>query len=616
MQFNKFKLSAVALAMAGLPLTANAALYSVERVDNASASQTAAATAISPDGNTIAVEVLKGPVGLNYSEELPYMVDVEHFINSRDDLDLYCDRYLGYSTCNTWSAEKWYGLKDLGEVCDSTDFDAGVCVGGLKEEIEAWSDGFSSNSMATVGSPVNPFGDGVSGAAPSGMPNADSTNVVVNSLTDAGSPVGASSSPYYDAGLYNARAFVRRGFVNDAELLPPASATGVIPTIGQTNANGLIEAAGVTITYGSASVANMADLGESEKVPEGATATLSSLLSCQNTVDYADRACQYVQFANQAAVWLTTAEPTTAINAVTVVSDFPSGTSGHDDDTAQASVLSAALLGGDTNKPYLVGYSTYDDNRFYARAVQFIPVPEFSNCISDLKNGVSVEKCWEIEPIKGFEDQRERFSYSMATGTNSAGVIVGVAKYINSNSGSFSENIFISQDGETTLLGTMQSSLFFSGYNATAAALNTDSELVGKVDIESSRDRERRQRGYIYAHGTASADFDGKRGWLLDDLTNGSGGANDFRIAEAFDIADNGNIAASAFYCAGGYSSTAQNALCDSEEELVAVKLTRLPGGDITPRPVEENVITRSGGSIGVLGLVLLGLGGVFRKRK
>lgn len=139
---------------------------------------------------------------------------------------------------------------------------------------------------------------------------------------------------------------------------------------------------------------------------------------------------------------------------------------------------------------------------------------------------------------------------------------------------------------------------------------------MGKVDVETNRDRQRRQRGYIYGHGSNfSADFDGQRGWLLDDLTNGAAGANEFRIAEAFDIADNGDIAASAFYCAGGYSSTAHDALCNGEEELVAVKLTRQSGA-ITPRPYEEKSISRNGGGLGVIGLGLLAFAGFWRRKK
>lgn len=127
MQFNKFKLSAIALAVAGIPTVANAALYSVTKLDAASNANSAAATAISPDGSKVAVEVLSGPVGLDYSQELPYMVDYEHFINSVDDLISYCDNNLNYNTCDTWADERWYGLKAGGAVCDSSDYDAGQC---------------------------------------------------------------------------------------------------------------------------------------------------------------------------------------------------------------------------------------------------------------------------------------------------------------------------------------------------------------------------------------------------------------------------------------------------------------------------------------------------------
>ncbi|MEI8612038.1 DUF3466 family protein [Enterovibrio sp. Hal110] len=181
--------------------------------------------------------------------------------------------------------------------------------------------------------------------------------------------------------------------------------------------------------------------------------------------------------------------------------------------------------------------------------------------------------------------------------------------------------MFINEGASTTLLGPSQSSLFFSGYNATAASINNDNELVGKVDTESARDRARRQRGYIYLHGSATslATFQNTRGWLLDDLTNGGAASNtnnQYRIAEAFDIADNGDIAASAFYCAGGYRSTAHNALCDGTEELVAVKLTRDNSGTISQRTYDDQTVSRSGGSVGFLGLGLLALAGAMRRKK
>lgn len=617
MQFNKFKLSAIALAVAGIPTLANAALYTVERVGNADTTivKSAAATAISPDSINVATQVLSGPVGLNYSEELPFMMDVEHFINSEDDLFLYCRDNLGYNTCEAWAAERWFGIKDSGEICNSGDSEQ-VCSGGLKKEIDAWNNGFTSNSVATVNTtPQDPFASGVSGVKPSGTVNPESTNVVINAVTNDGTAIGASSSPYYNAGSHHARAFQRRGFYGDAELKPPTDAKGVAATLGQTNANGVIEVAGRTIVFGSASVANMAEPTRREKAPEGSG--LSNLNGCSSSVDFNKRACQYFQFANQASVWLPS-DTTTAVSALKVA-DFQTpnkSPTGNTDDTAQASVNAAALVSGAT-APTMVGFSTYNDNDFYARAVKFMPVTDFATCLTELETNAS-KRCWTMSPIPGIDIRQGGdiiYSYTEATDINDQGLVVGIAKNARLNNGAYAEKIFINKGNSTTLLGRSQSALFFDGYNGTAAAINNNNELVGKVDIENVRDRSRRQRGYIYTHG---GNIGGASAWLLDDLTNDqsvSGNNNQFRIAEAFDINDKGDIAASAFYCAGGYSSTAHDARCYGEEELVAVKLTRQTG-DITPRPYEENNITRSGGGMGVLSLGLLAFGCFLRRKK
>ncbi|WP_269748198.1 DUF3466 family protein [Enterovibrio coralii] len=214
------------------------------------------------------------------------------------------------------------------------------------------------------------------------------------------------------------------------------------------------------------------------------------------------------------------------------------------------------------------------------------------------------------------------YSYTVATDINDTGVVVGVAKNYNLQNGSYAENIFVNKDNNTTVLQSSQSNLFFYGYNATAASINNNNELVGKVDIENVQDRSRKQRGYIYLNDDAqylATTFDNTRGWLLDDLTNDgnvNGEANKYRIAEAFDINNNGDISASAFYCASGYSSTAQNSLCRENEQLVAVKLTRNNSGDITPRSEINEPVQRSGASFGLAGLGLLVLGGLWRRKK
>ncbi|WP_223823840.1 hypothetical protein [Candidatus Enterovibrio escicola] len=147
MQFNKYKFSAVAFIVACVSAFSNAAFYDVERLDNTSVSESSIATAISPNGSRITIEVLRGSVGLNYSEELPRMTDFKHYQNSFKNLKNYCLTYLSYTTCGSWAEEQWYGLKNTGEICDSEDPEQ-VCAGGLKKEVDAWHNGYTSNSIA------------------------------------------------------------------------------------------------------------------------------------------------------------------------------------------------------------------------------------------------------------------------------------------------------------------------------------------------------------------------------------------------------------------------------------------------------------------------------------
>lgn len=624
MQSNTFKLSAIALVLVGMTTSAQAAIYTISTESGNSIGQSSKATAISPDGNKVAVEVLSGPVGIDYSEELPYMVDTRFYINSFYDLDDYCLYYLGYETCMTWTNSKWYGLKSSAEVCESDDSPQ-VCSGGLKKTIDAWdkSSSYSSNSSAFVDNNlINPFGLGVvNSVPPTGTIQPDSTDVVVNFIQNDGTTIGSSSSPYYSNPAYNARAFIRRGFNFDQELLPPSAVPPVIQSLGQTNAKGVIDVGGAigVITFGSASVSNMANLSNSNVVPEGADIELTSLDTCSSTVNYADRACQYIQFANQASVWVSSFGNK---NVARAIDDFPNGPTGHGDQTAQASINAAAILTGAT-APTMVGFTTFNNNdAFYPTAVKYSPVADFSSCISNLGNNAN-NRCWTRNIIPGIDIKQSDdiiFSYTVANDINDNGVAIGIAKYSREANGSYAENIFVNEGAVTTQLSTAQSSLFFYGYNGTAAAINNSNEIVGKVDIEQIRDRSRRQRGYIYLHGTASnsAVLGNKRGWLLDDLINDgnvTGRANHYRIAEAFDISDNGNIAASAFYCAKGYSSTSQNALCNGFESLVAVKLIR-QNGEIMPRLDEKEPIKRNGGSMGLFLLGLTVFCGVARRKK
>ncbi|WP_339376609.1 DUF3466 family protein [Candidatus Enterovibrio escicola] len=359
----------------------------------------------------------------------------------------------------------------------------------------------------------------------------------------------------------------------------------------------------------------MADSGSRDKVPEGSN--LLNLNSCISPINYSERACQYYQFANQASVWLQGLGGSQPNNA-RIIANFPTGTTANGGKTAQATVRAAALTSrfGD---PVMVDFNTYNyGSVFYARAVKFIPVSDFITCISDLKTDAS-QRCWTMALIPGIEIRQGQvgdiiYSYTEANDINQNGIVVGVVKNRRKFNGTYAENVFINEGSSTSILGVSNSPLFFNGYAATASAINNANELVGKVDIETARDRARPQRGYIYLYGSAAnlSSFNNTRGWLLDDLTNDNNTSsynNKFRVAEAFDIA------ASAFFCATGYSSSAKNALCNDHKELVAVKLTR-GFGNIILRIDDMLNINRSGGCVGVMGLGLLMFSAFLRRRK
>ncbi len=103
-------------------------------------------------------------------------------------------------------------------------------------------------------------------------------------------------------------------------------------------------------------------------------------------------------------------------------------------------------------------------------------------------------------------------------------------------------------------------------------------------------------------------------------MTNGgdySEQNNQFRIIDATDINDAGVISGTAMKCAGGYSTTANNATCSSEEQIVAVKLVPIADAtkdDIVSRSIDSTTTERQGAGLGWLALTMLGLFGFRRK--
>ncbi len=611
-----FTLTPLAILIAGAPLFANAAIYTVERVDNATSGEIASATAISEAGN-VGYEIAQGPTGIDFSQELPFMVDMTHTLVSQQDLDNYCFDLLGYSTCNIWTSQQWWGEQPKGEVCEAKE---PGCKGGYANVIDGWFENYVSNFTAFYrGVRLNPFGLGIWGTEPVGKPDPNSTDVVINDISSTDLPIGASSSAYYEDNSRFIKAFIRRGYIGTTELMPPLGTDELVETLGQTNANGSIGSGETGFVYGSASVAVMADPAYEKKSPEGSGVNLAQ---CTSPVDFSNRACQYVQFANQAAIWLNNGTNNNAIP----IAEFPSGATGYTTQTAQASIQDAAVKTGD-NAPTLVGFNTVNRDNFYATAVKFEPVGSYSTCIANLANNSS-QSCWTMSEIPGTQvkpDGDLLYRYSIAKGINANGIIIGEMKNANPVIGGYPEYVFVydsTADGNATILSKAHSELFFNGYNASANAINDKNEMVGKVDVENVQNRQRRQRGYIYLHGNAPEleKFNNQRAWLLDDLTNddvisGKDVANEFRIIEAHDINGAGDIAASAYYCQGGYSSIAQDATCDQVEEIVAVKLTRKTNGSIIPRSYVEAPIERSGAGIGIFALCLLAGVSFFRKK-
>ncbi len=624
MRLPSFKPTILALLIGGTPLWSQAALYTIERVSDLPDGQSAMAKAISPDGSQLAINSFSGPVGVDFGQELPFMTDMEHFINSRDDIYSYCVNNLNYSTCDVWTNEQYYGLKADGQVCTADD-PTSLCLGGFEKQLLAWTDGYTSNEVASTssGASIDPFSQNPPTEKPTGTEVSNSTEVVVRSINDEGLAIGASSSPYFYNGTRYARAFIRRGFNDTTMLLPPSTLAEKWQSLGQTNAYGTVSIGTTSVTYGSASIALLANPANSDKTPglgdiPGISGTLSDCIDSTDPLE--TRNCQYLQFANQAAIWVgddAVAKP---------IASFVDGTYLNDNETAQASVQGAASVQDQVN---LVGFSTFNSNsNFYASAVIFKPKStDLASCVAS----ASTTDCWDMVKIPGIDVRQGDntiYLYTNATDINTNGLVIGEVKNANPINGSLAEYIFVydsQSGGNAAILGSDNSSLFFNGYNATAASVNTNGEIVGKVDVEMSREKERRQRAYIYLYGdsTSLSKFNNVRGWLLDDLTNdgvvtGQGIANEYRIAEAFDINENGDIAASAFYCKNGYETLAQDSRCAVDEQLVAVKLTPTATGTIQARSTEaeEEAISRSGGTIGFGIFALLCLAGFTRRKK
>ncbi len=574
MSCNSFRLSALALlVLSSVP--ASAALYDVVKVTGPSGTEQYG-SAIQPSGADgscfttacssatykLAGDSRKITEGYSYREEVPFAIDngFNYVDNDSDydNIDNYCDRELGYSTCNYWAADKW------------TD----------------WSNEYSLNFSTNAASFLETAQAGIV---------TNSLNSVVNAIDSSGTKVIGNTS------LVNSGSSVKesrnRAFMNTTAL----ATDGGVDTRGQTRAWGTND----TLIVGSASVSLAYDY-------TGCT-DASTTLQCQNS-----------QFASKAAIWSSNGSVLTTL-------DWADGIAANQDEVAsQGSARAIAVSGSD--ELYVAGFNTYADssNRLMSATV-FI-----SSILADVADPTGAT--WTSKPIVGARVNNGSdyvHSNSVATDINNNLLVIGTAKRSGSFplNGSVNNRLFVADASQSTInAGYLSGGIFFNNAGGTMAAVNNFNEIVGQVDVENHREfdgKERRKRGFINPYYFATGDVPARRNifqnkaWLLDDLTNdgaSSSANNQYRIYDATDINDAGVISGTAFYCAGGYDSTAHDAYCgggNTQEKIVAVKLIPINGAtsaNISTRGYTDKSVERQGAGIGLFALGFLALVGFRRK--
>ncbi len=594
-----FKLSVLTISIAAAA-QANAALYQVEEVtgmpastyartitEDASAENCFESTCVSDD-SSVAGETILGRMGEPYRDEVPYMGFFRNDITEYGDLQTYCYDFLGYSTCESWSEFEW---------------------AAISRERNAWSSGYQSNATAYNNGEVLDLSEITGGDA-----EGSTVNSIVNDITASGSIVGTTSAAFIanNNGNYP-REFRKRGYVyaegeSPLELKPIADINDVITTHGQTSGFASVSLVDGSSLYAGSSATNIF----------GSDYSSDKDGSHDCTVGTDSYACNNLSFVTQATVW-----DESGVGYRMVSRWIDSNTTVIRDKRArQASVRGMALVDvGEGELPYGVGYSSeYVDSNgisMAARAVVFKPKDDFD--ATDLSTPQ-----WDLVTIPGIELVSSSTAirlYTTAVDINDSGVVIGHAKNEVAESRIYPLKSFIYDinSGSTSLFDSLNSS-FFGSVHSVASSINNHNEIVGWTDIEQVNEvsgRQRRQRGFIYRYGEErnSELFGNREAWLLDDLTFGDEDTNLYRIAQAHDINDAGVISATALKCESGYDSNAIDATCSSTESLVAVKLMPNPSGEVSTRPTESTVISREGGSLGWLGLSILGLLG-FRRRQ
>nr|WP_086938595.1 DUF3466 family protein [Thaumasiovibrio occultus] len=531
----------------------------------------------------VAGEDLKGRMGIPYRDEVPYFYFYQFDINETNDLEVYCNDILGYSSCDSWAVEQYFALS---------------------LERNAWSNGYKSNSVG--------FLDRASlGFEPS-------VNTVVNGFDSNGKVYGISSAPFVDVnGAGFSRAYQKRGFLSGGIVFKPfaegQAVSAVIKDHGQSSVFDSFKlSSGPEYYVGSGSTNVYTDNfnGDGFGSVNG---------NCGTTSADTEPACNNLSFVTNAFVFDSSGNGYPMVKEWIGISEsFP-----YELDTApQASVRGVAVLG---DKPYGVGYTTkrFNSDGVAVAAVATVFEPKTSFAIGDLTTPQ-----WNIVEIPGInitDGDSARYLNTTGIDVNQNGLVIGHVKLDLTQSRAIPNRSFvykIDSGKNAALFSSAQSPLFFDGANVYASALNESNEIVGWVDSERVNEadgRPRRKRGFIYLYADGAeprniSTFKGQQVWFLDDLTGGLPENNVYRIAQANDINNAGVISATALKCDGGYSSEASNATCAGDETIVPVQLVPIAGGDISPREEQNEKIERAG-SWGLFGLSMLSLLG-WRRRQ
>ncbi|HIF9513824.1 TPA: DUF3466 family protein [Photobacterium damselae] len=671
MQHKMLKLSTLAVLIAGVT-QAQAAVYKVVEVATPDNQSNALATdyypnhersgsvdqdknnavefyaqGIAKDG-TVVGNSRFGNDGINYSDVVAFHMDNEQRINDVSELHRYCDDNLGFNTCNVWAEMRYYGKN-----YNRNDVEDGTGFGGLRTEQAAWWNGYFANALpfvygqekylSTFAGDASRYADQDKlGSIVDGGDHV-TTNAMVLGALDNTTVYGVTSSAYFNNDSRFARTFAKRGFVNNLSVsssteLNPIGDNALVTKMGQSVANYAVELqSGDLLVVGSASYVP-SHYDDSDKLPDfddinggnvNANSTnynIDTFKKCASEPDsiYSNWVCQFTSYANKAAFWIVKEGDTSVKGQELASTNLKALEPGEEYRSFQGNAKSVALVNG---KPVAVGYSTdYVRSDYYAnRAAVFTPKSNM-----DVNNPKADD--WEINfiPKTEINDGSDRkLSYSMATAINANGKVTGVTKNYNPEDRSYAERMFIydTASKQTKFLTSSVNSLFFNGSNGYLSSINDSNKAVGWVDIEKVNQvngRERRQRAFLYNDGQADGALKANGTWLVDDLTNGgaeSAHNNQYRIARATGINDKGEIAATALKCTSDgvtpkqYSDNSPLAQCDGIEVLTAVRLERIAGGSIEPRKDIEEPVKRSGGSLGVLALTVLGFIG-FRRRK